>query len=115
MGRMSEIAIEAEQYLKDSFDIDWDCFNDIARAASYEVYYGPLGTDYWDYAEKLDYYDWCGFNKAIEDLRELLERLPSVIYYNEDGSFSETCSATEECLEIPVIQTLLNYELARLI
>jgi hypothetical protein len=121
MGIMSEIDALANEYIRNSFDIDWDRFNDIHRAALYELYVGPLGTDYWDHVDPLDYYEWISFNKALEDLWDIIKNLPTYIYYNIlDESFLQDYDHLElfeddYLLEISVKEMIVNYELVRYI
>lgn len=123
MGIMAEIDALANEYIRQSFDIDWNRFDDIHRAAAYELYSGPMGTDYWNFVEPLDYYEWTSFNKAVEDLGEMIENLPESIFYNMmNDSFIQSDQIQvsdmvrpDDLLEIPVVATIVNHELARYI
>jgi len=130
MGIMAEVDALAREYIRESFDVDWNRFDDIHRAAAYELYYGPMGSEYWDHVEPLDYYEWVSWNKAVEDLGEMIEHLPESIFYNmmtgefllssrhqsddgEDVSFE--FYDFNDLLEIPVTATIVNHELVRYI
>lgn len=116
MGVFSEIDIDINQKLREQFDIDWSMFEDIKRAASYELYYGPMGVDYWTYTEPLANYGWISWNKAIEDLNEFLDQLPRTIWYNYfDESialdFPETDSDWDQWIQVDVNDVLFHSEL----
>jgi hypothetical protein len=88
MGIMSAIDIEAQQWIRDNYNIDWNKFDEIVKAASYELYYGPMEPGYWDNVDPLNFYKWSNWNKAINDIRDMMENLPVSIFYNYyDDSF----------------------------
>ena len=112
MGVMANIDFEAREFIKNNFDQDWDRFDEIVRVASYELYYGPMGTDYWDYVEPLDFYEWVSWVKAIEDIGDVLNELPEFIYVDVDGMF--LLSEPEygyEFLSVPVRDVMISNEL----
>jgi hypothetical protein len=116
MGVFSEIDIEINQKLREQFDIDWDRFQDISRAALYELNYGPMGVDYWTYTEPLANYEWSNWNKAIEDLNEILQDLPYTIWYNYfDGSIyadiPQIDSDWDQWIQVDVNDVLFHSEL----
>ena len=123
MGIMAEIDALANEYIRQSFDIDWNRFDDIHSAAAYELYSGPMGIDYWNFVEPLDYYEWTSFNKAVEDLGEMIEDLPESIFYNMmNDSFIQSDKIQvselvrpEDLLEIPVVATIVNHQLVKYI
>lgn len=63
----------------------WKRLKEINRALNWTVLNGPFPAEYWTDVEPLDHYKWEGDDKAVDDLREMLEKLPSTIYYDEDG------------------------------
>ena len=65
-------------------DFPWDRFKECVRATNAELWYGPLGPDYWTEVDPLEHYEWRGFPQALDDIREMLEDLPSTIYVDED-------------------------------
>lgn len=64
--------------------IDWNKFEDADRALNWELWHGPLPSEYWTEVEPLDYYVWNGWEKAADDIIDILSDLPEVVYY-EDG------------------------------
>ena len=64
--------------------IDWNKFEEADRALNYELWYGPLPSGYWTEVDPLEYYVWSGFDKACDDIIEILSDLPNFVYY-EDG------------------------------
>jgi hypothetical protein len=71
--------------IKEAFpSIDWNKVSEADRALNWELWYGPLPSDYWTECEPLDYYQWNGWEKAAEDISEMLSDLPEKIYYSED-------------------------------
>ena len=63
----------------------WDRFKECVRATNAELWNGPLGSDYWTEVDPLEHYEWRGFQKALDGIREMLEDLPSTIYVDEDN------------------------------
>lgn len=116
MSAMSDIAIEAKEFLRKNYAVDWNVFDDITRAATYELFYGrPHEPGYWNDVEPLQYYNWTGFSTAVKDLRNILYDLPECLYYDGCGfSTSHNVDDDQEFtvfLEVPVATILLNYEL----
>lgn len=68
-------------------DIDWDRFEDADRALNWELWHGPLPSNYWTYVEPLDHYKWEGWTKACNDITEMLDSLPYEVYYSVDGEY----------------------------
>lgn len=68
-------------------DINWDRFEDIDRALNWELYNGPLPSNYWTEVEPLDHYEWKGFIQAERDIVEILDPLPAELYYDESAGF----------------------------
>lgn len=79
-------------------DINWDRFEDIDRAVNWELWHGPLPSNYWKdvvdedgdtlYAvEPLEHYEWKGFIQADKDIRELLDPLPYEMWWDGDAEY----------------------------
>lgn len=74
------------ELVKQSYpDIDWNKLSDADRALNWELWHGPLPSDYWTECEPLEYYEWSGWQKACEDISEMLSDLPDRIYYSDDA------------------------------
>jgi hypothetical protein len=72
--------------IKEAFpSIDWNKLSDADRSLNWELWNGPLPSDYWTECEPLVYYEWSGWEKACEDIADILQDLPSHIYYSEDA------------------------------
>jgi len=111
MGIMSAIDIEAQQWIRDNYNIDWNKFDEIVKAASYELYYGPMEPGYWDNVDPLNFYKWSNWNKAINDIRDMMEELPVSIFYNYyDDSFVAGIDDQEidDWMPIPVINLVIQ-------
>ena len=68
-------------------DINWNKFEDMDRATNAELWHGPLPSDYWTYADPLEHYVWQGYEKAVEDIIEILDPLPNEMFYDRDGNY----------------------------
>lgn len=66
-------------------DIDWDKVEEADRALNFELYFGPLPSDYWTECEPLNHYEWHGWQKACDDISDMLSDLPDRIYYSDDA------------------------------
>ena len=64
---------------------DYKQMFDIDRAINWELWHGPLPSDYWSYVEPLDNYTWKGFDKAVSDIQELLSDMPRTLYWSSDA------------------------------
>jgi hypothetical protein len=72
--------------IRDLFpDIKWDLLEEVNRAANWELWWGPLPDEYWTEAEPLELYVWQGFEKACDDIREILEDLPYSLWLDQDS------------------------------
>lgn len=65
-------------------DVDWQLIDDLARAANAELWYGPLGVDYWLEVDPIDT-PWPGFERACKQLRDAIGDLPTPVYYDLDA------------------------------
>jgi hypothetical protein len=65
--------------------IDWKKFDEINRSLNWELWHGPLPSDYWTVAEPLEHYEWKGYRQAENDIREILEPLPGEMWFDLDG------------------------------
>jgi hypothetical protein len=76
------------ELVKDSYpDIEWDKFFEADRALNWELWHGPLPSDYWTEVEPLKFYEWKGWEKAQTDIIEMLSDLPDQLYYSDDIDF----------------------------
>ncbi len=77
------------QWARDQYpQFPWQRFDELRRMANYELLYGPLGADYWRDAEELDT-PWPGFVSACAMLRDLLDDLPTLYYFEEWGGIDD--------------------------
>jgi len=76
----------AEKGIKELYpDIDWTTLEEADRALNWELYWGPLPSDYWTVAEPLEHYVWSGWTKACDDIREILDPLDQTMWYDPDS------------------------------
>lgn len=66
-------------------ELNWDRLEEIDRAVNWELWHGPLPSDYWTVAEPLEHYVWEGYDKAVNDLIEFMQDIPSELFYDNDS------------------------------
>ena len=72
-------------------DVDWNKFFEADRALNWELWHGPLPSNYWIEVEPLEHYEWKGFLQAVKDIQEMLSSIPHEVYWDCDGDwFAET-------------------------
>lgn len=62
---------------------DWDTMLECDRALNWELWHGPLPSNYWTYVEPLEYYVWAGFEAAENYLRSWFSDLPQYVYIDD--------------------------------
>lgn len=73
------------QIIENAFpNIKWDCIRDANRALNWEIWTGPCGNDYWTECDPLENYRWINTAIAIEDIKFMLEDLPSLVWIDGD-------------------------------
>lgn len=82
---LKEDTNDIRTYLKALFpDFNWHRFEELRRAMNYELWQGPMPADYWKEAEPLEHYKWKGWERAVEDIENMLSLLPTEVYYDLD-------------------------------
>ena len=79
---MSTEIIEAYEALYPKFP--WKKFREANRAVNWELWNGPLPSEYWTKVEPLEAYKWEGYQKGLDDIEEMLGDLPSTMYWDTD-------------------------------
>ncbi len=76
--------------IEDTFpQINWDSLRDVNRALNWELWSGPFGHDYWTDCDPLENYTWISVPIAIDDIKSILDELPSIVWFDVDsGSIS---------------------------
>lgn len=76
------------EMIQDSYpDVDWARFFEADQALNWELWHGPLPSEYWTDVEPLEHYTWKGCERAENDIREMLDGLPAELFYNVDAEF----------------------------
>lgn len=93
--RQREANEAARKYLREQHpDAPWDAIDDLSRALTHELYYGPMPYGYWSDKEGGDalcVQPWPGWVGGCKMLSELIEVLPIELWYCHDcGSICET-------------------------
>jgi len=84
MDKSKVIELIKEMYPK----VDWLAFEDCDRSLNWELWNGPLPSNYWTYVEPLEHYVWKGFEQACKDIEEILSTIPHEMWFDLDG---ESC------------------------
>ena len=95
----------------------WTEFDDLHRALVCELYYGPLGADYWTEADPLSV-PWPGFTAALRRVADLIDDLPGELYYFPDhDGVTDRCpdDDLEDAWLVPIRDVLLNREVLNLL
>jgi hypothetical protein len=91
--KVKNIVNEVVTAIKQKYtDIDWDKFEDMDRALNWELWHGPLPSNYWkdsddgEAVEPLEHYDWQGWIQAQTDIQEILDPIPQTLYFDSDSN-----------------------------
>jgi len=77
--------VKYKKIIEDLFpNINWDCIRDINRALNWEIWVGPCGENYWTECDILENYTWTNVPVAIEDIKSMLDPIPSTIWIDDD-------------------------------
>lgn len=68
-------------------DFPWDKFYEADKSVNWELWHGPLPSNYWTYVEPLEHYRWKGWEQGLEDIRKMLEDLPREVWYDGDADW----------------------------
>ena len=67
-------------------EVDWPKFREAVRAATWELFWGPLEEGYWTEVEPLEHYKWNGWMDALDYISEELNKIPTLYL---DADFDE--------------------------
>lgn len=86
--RMSKIYPKVREALREIYpDFPWARFYEADRAVNWELWHGPLPDNYWTYVEPLEVYQWKGYEQGLKDIQDMLDNLPSVVWYDGDAEW----------------------------
>lgn len=76
---------DVKAWLRNEYpDAQWQLIDDLARAANWELWCGPMPDDYWVECDPLET-PWPGWVEACDLLSTALEDLPGFVFYDNDA------------------------------
>lgn len=95
--RMSKVYPKVREALREIYpDFPWARFYDADRAVNWELWHAPLPDNYWTYVEPLEHYEWKGWEQGLKDIQDMLDQLPSIVWYDGDAEWISLTNPDDE-------------------